>query len=166
MRNCFQCILTQRLARIISFTCRDPAWGLHRVAVPVEGEVGSLALRGIAESGRGKQLILQRWSPRLRVLVEAQRVGWCRRWRRRGPRTHDTVLPLPTPSHRQPLQSRQNPLLLPWDTWVWIYEGLSNDVWLSTLGGENESLQPQLPFLIFIGRVTQPSSHPRPLCFY
>lgn len=59
MRNCFQCTLTQRLAKIISFTCGDTALGLHRVAVSVEDEVWSPALRGIAESGRRKEQVLQ-----------------------------------------------------------------------------------------------------------
>lgn len=58
MRNCFQSTLTQRLAKIISSTCRDTALGLHRVAVSVEDEVWSLALRH-SESGRRKQQVLQ-----------------------------------------------------------------------------------------------------------
>lgn len=118
MRNCFQSTLTQRLAKIISFTCRDTALGLHRVAVSVEDEVWSLALRGTAKVGEGSSR-----SCRANPMPENPAGGSAcgvvlHRTLPQGPRPHDAVLPLPTPSHYQPLKSCQNPLTLRWDMWV------------------------------------------------
>lgn len=102
MRNCFQSTLTQRLAKIISFTCRDTALGLHRVAVSVEDEVWSLALRGTAKVGEGSSR-----SCRANPMPENPAGGSAcgvvlHRTLPQGPRPHDAVLPL---THSIPLSA-------------------------------------------------------------
>ena len=105
MRNCFQSTLTQRLAKIISFTCRDTALGLHRVAVSVEDEVWSLALRGTAKVGEGSSR-----SCRANPMPENPAGGSAcgvvlHRTLPQGPRPHDAVLPQPALPLQAPLCS-------------------------------------------------------------